>query len=613
MPRRPALLVLLLLLAALPAAPQSAFLRPAPVHLDREGERWAERTLRRLSLEEKLGQMFLIWARAEFLNVDDPEYRRLVHDLTTYHIGAVGLTVRAEGPFVFRNQPYEAAMLLNRLQREATLPLLVAADFERGLSMRLNGVTVLPHAMAFAAAGREEYAEAMGRISAQEARAVGVHWNFFPVADVNSNPANPIINTRSFGEDPQQVSELTAAYIRAARRHGLLTTAKHFPGHGDTDTDSHIAMARVSGDRARLDAVELPPFRAAIAAGVDAVMTAHVTVPALDPGPAVASVSAPVIEGLLRREMGFDGLVVTDAMDMAALTQLFPGSRRESAARAAVAAVQAGNDMVLIPADLEGAYTGLLEAVRRGEISEERIDRSVRRILRAKASVGLHRARLTDVDALERIVAHPENAALAQQMADDALTLVRDNGKVLPLRPGGRLVAVLFTDHVRAESGRALERALRQRAPGATIIYVDPRLTAALTPEVLAAIEPAEAVVAAIYVVPSAGRGILVNGELVNTVSLPEPQAALLRLMLERAAAKTAVVALGSPYVGSDFPQLQNYLCTFSNVTTSETSAVKALFGEIPLRGRLPVTVPNLAERGAGLQREQWAREARGP
>jgi beta-N-acetylhexosaminidase len=621
-PGRSLAVVSLLLLAAVAAFAGDGFLSPAPVRLDREGERWAERTLQRMSLEEKIGQMLMIWARAEFLNVDDPEYRFLRENLERYHIGAVGLTVRADGAMVFRNQPYEAVMLTNRLQRGSKLPLIIAADFERGVSMRLGGVTVLPHAMAFAAAGSAEWVEAFGRISAQEARAVGVHWNFFPVADVNSNPANPIINTRSFGEDPAQVSELTAAYIRGAKRYGLLTTAKHFPGHGDTDTDSHVALARVSGDRARLDAVELPPFRAAIAAGVDAVMVAHVTVPAIDASPTVASISEPVITGLLRRELGFDGLVVTDAMDMAALTQLFPQARREAAGRAAVAAVQAGNDMVLIPTDLDGAYHGLLDAVRSGAIPQARIDQSVRRILRAKASVGLHKARLVDVDTLERIIAHPQSAALAQQVADAAVTLVRENGQVLPLRPSppapdlrrvqpsGRIVAVLFTDHLRAESGRAFERALRQRVPDATIFYVDPRLAEPLTPQIMAAIERAEAVLAVMYIIPSAGRAVLVDGELVNTLSLPDSQAALLRAMLARAGASTAVIAMGSPYVGAEFPQLQNYLCTFSNVSVSEVSAVKALFGEIPIRGRLPVSVPNLAERGGGIQRGQLAQGA---
>ena len=228
---------------------------PGPVRLDPEGEKWAEKTLHKLSTEEKVGQLFMIWARAEFLNVNSPQYLQLRDTMHKYHIGAFGMTVRWDAPFLYRNQPYEAAVLLNRLQQDSKLPLIIGADFERGVSMRLHGTTDFPHAMAFGAAGKSDYAAALGRITAQEARAIGVHWNFFPDVDVNSNPANPIINTRSFGEDPQQVGELAAAYIRAARANGMLTTAKHFPGHGDTATDSHLGVAEVTGDKARLEAV----------------------------------------------------------------------------------------------------------------------------------------------------------------------------------------------------------------------------------------------------------------------------------------------------------------------------------------------------------------------
>ena len=281
----------LALLAFAPSALAKPKYQPLPVHLDHDGEKWAEKTLHKMSAEEKIGQLFMIWTRAEFLNANSPEYLRLRDTMNKYHVGSFAMTVRYEPPFLYHNEPYEAADLLNRLQHDSKLPLLIAADFELGLSNRLNGTTGFPNAMAIGATGNLDYAEAFGRITGQEARALGVHWNFFPVADVNSNPDNPIINTRSFGEDPQQVGDFVGAYIRGAHSAGLLTTAKHFPGHGDTATDSHLGLAQVSGDRARLDAVELPPFRKAIAAGVDAVMVAHVTAPALDAKPnAVATV-----------------------------------------------------------------------------------------------------------------------------------------------------------------------------------------------------------------------------------------------------------------------------------------------------------------------------------
>src|SRR5713101_940990 len=341
------------------------------------------------------------------------------------------MTVHVDGPFLLRSEPYEAADLTNRLQHDSKLPLLFAADFERGVAMRLIGTTVFPHAKAFGAVGSMADTEKFGRINAEEARAIGIHWNFFPDADVNSNPANPIINTRSFGEDPQQGGDLVAAYIRGARANGMMTTAKHFPGHGDTATDSHLSVAQVTGDRARLDAVELAPFRKAITAGVDSVMVAHVTVPALEPDAnRVATTSPAIVTDLLKRQLGFQGMVVTDALDMAGLTRLFSAN----IGRAAVEAFKAGSDLLLIPADLDASYNAVLEAARSGEIPSARLDASVLKLLKAKASLGLHKARLVDVNALPDMVGRPENLAIGQQISDDAVTLVRDNGKLLPLK-----------------------------------------------------------------------------------------------------------------------------------------------------------------------------------
>src|SRR5690348_9242498 len=262
-------LILAALLALCPAAFAADFQRPAAIHLDHEGERWAQKTLKKLSLEEKIGQMFMVRVMGQFMDLQSPDYLRLRDEIQRYHLGSVLLTVPAEGPFLYKTGPYEAAMLINALQRDAKVPLIVGADFERGLSMRLTGVTDFPHAMAFGAAGKPEFAEQFGKIVAEEARAIGVEWNFFPVADVNSNPENPIINTRSFGEDPAQVAELSSAYIRGARRQGMLTTAKHFPGHGDTGTDSHLGLAAVNRTRDQIEQIDLAPFRSDIGAGVD--------------------------------------------------------------------------------------------------------------------------------------------------------------------------------------------------------------------------------------------------------------------------------------------------------------------------------------------------------
>jgi beta-N-acetylhexosaminidase len=609
-------LLLLLLFPFATAFPKDKYQHPGPIHLDRAGEKWAEKTLRSLSLEEKVGQLFMIWVRAQFLNLDSPEYLQLRDTMRKYHVGSFAMTVPYDPPFLYRNQPYEAAELLNHLQQDSKLPLLIAADFERGVPMRLHGATEFPHAMAFGAAGKAEYAEAFGRISAQEARAIGVHWNFFPDADVNSNPANPIINTRSFGENPEQVGDLVTAYIRGSRANGMLTTVKHFPGHGDTATDSHLSVAQVTGDQARLNSVELAPFRKAIAAGVDAVMVAHVTVPALDSDPNhVATTSPAIVTGLLKGQLGFQGIVVTDALDMAGLTRLYAAN----IGRAAVDAFKAGSDLLLIPADLEASYKAMIEAVRNGEIPQDQLDASVLKILKAKASLGLDKARLVDVDRLSTVVGRPENLAVGQQIADDAIALVRDNGKLLPLKQSGtvtgglpyqkveevhnRLVTLIFSEDVRTEAGRALERQIRARVPDANVIYVDPRIATALSDEVLGAVGQAQTVVAAVYVVPTAGKAIRGSNGLTNSVALADASGMLLQKILDHAAEKTVVLAMGNPYLAQDFPAVQNYICTFSNATVSEVSAAKALFGEIAIRGHLPVSIPNIAQRGFGIER----------
>ena len=591
-----------------------------PVHLDRKGERWAAATLRKMTLEEKVGQMIMVWAKVQFLNPQSPEYLELRDEMAKYHVGGFGVTVATDGPLLIESEPLEAAALTNRLQKDSKYPLLFAADFERGLSMRLEGATAFPAAMAFGAAGDKNLAREFGRISAQESRAIGVQWNWFPIADVNSNPANPIIDTRSFGEDPVLVSEMVAAYIEGARSEGLLTTAKHFPGHGDTDTDSHLTLARVPASMDRLNSVELVPFRSAIAAGVDSVMVGHLIVPAIEPDPnRPASVSAHVIRELLQGQLGFKGLVITDGLDMAGLTHVFTGSEAEISSEAAVAAVEAGEDMVIIPGDLGGAYDGLLAAVKKGEISEARIDESVLKILRMKASVGLDRNRFVDLAKVQDEIAQPQNMALAESVADRAVTLVEDGGKLIPIaaqpmdttaqpgRPASRIVAVIFSDRPRgSEGGRAFANELRKRAPAATVFFVDPSNSGYVFDSVLAAVRDAGAVIAVAESVPNPRR--TTEGHAGGSVGLNAGPMQLLTEIVKTAGAKTIVVAFGDPYTGGSIPGIETYVCTYSNTVVSATSLARALFGEIPIHGRLPVSIPNLAPRGTGLDRDAIAR-----
>jgi beta-N-acetylhexosaminidase len=611
--------ILLIFLLLLPCWAAEHYSKAAPVELNSAGRRWAEQTLKTLSLEEKVGQMLSVRYFTDFQNFTSDGYIQFRDQMQKYHVGSVVLTVHVDGPVLLKNPPLEVAAVANQLQRDSALPLLIAADFERGLASRVSSVPSFPDAMAFGATGNLADIEKFGAITAEEARAIGIHWNFSPVADVNSNPNNPIINTRSFGEDPAAVGDDVAAFIRGAKAHGMLTTAKHFPGHGDTDTDSHLGVSRVGGDLARLQEVELRPFKKAIAADVDSVMVAHLAVPALDSNPdKVATVSSSIVTSVLRGQLGFKNVIVTDALEMRGLTALYPPDQGSPTARAAVDAVKAGNDVILWPTDLDGAFQGVVKAVKRGEIPESRIDDSVRRILEMKASLGLHQARLVDLEQVPYRVSKPEDLRFAQQVADEAVTLVRDNGHVLPLsrlhskqaeaeifqapvHPGVQVVAIIMTDSIHSHSGRSFELELKARRADATVFYVDNDLATPLAAPILQAVRDAGKVVVAAYLAPVAAKQVMVNGKLVNTVGLEQAMGQLLAEVLDVAAEKTALVALGSPYVAQNFSTVQTYLCTFSNASTSEQSAVKVLFGELQPQGKLPVTLPGIAERGFSI------------
>jgi beta-N-acetylhexosaminidase len=619
------LFVLLTFMFSFSANAADRFSKPRPVELTKEGRQRAARTLKKRTREEKNGQMLSVRYYMDFENFDSDGYRQFRDQMQKYGIGSVLLTIHVDSAGLLKNPPLEAAAMSNRLQQDSKLPLLIAGDLERGLATRMNSVPVFPDAMAFGATGNPGYVERFGAIVGAESRAVGIHWTFWPIADVNNNPDNPIINTRSFGEDPAIVGDMAAAFIRGARSQGMLTTVKHFPGHGDTATDSHLGLARVESDREHLNKVELPPFEKAIAAGVDSVMVAHLVVPALEPDPnKVATISSNVIGKLLRQELGFKNLVVTDALEMQALTSLYLPQQGNPAGRAAVDAVKAGNDVLLLPTDLDGAFRGVLDAVHRGEIPESRIDESVQRILEMKASVDLHKARLVDLEQVSYLVSRQQDMQLAQQVADDAVTMVLDNHQVIPLarfqapkiegeiypapvQPTTQVVAIIFSDNAHGSWGRGFESALKARRADATVFYVDSSLAAALSGVVLQAVKDAGKVVVAGYLSPVAGKQVMppampVQGHLKNSIDLDQSDSALLAQILSVAPNKTVVVALGSPYLAQSFPQIQNYVCTFSNASTSEASAVRVLFGELKPKGRLPVTLPGIASRGASAQ-----------
>ena len=551
----------------------------------------ARRWLESLSPEERVAQLVM----APFYgNAPNPrsrewqQYEGLVREL---RVGGMIVLNRVREGVVERADPYQMAAFLNRMQRLARLPLIVAGDFERGASMRMTSTVPFPHAMAYAAAGDLEGVRRLGLATAREARAMGVHWVFAPDADVNNNPDNPIINIRSFGEDPQQVARLVRAFIEGARSdpwNQVLVTVKHFPGHGDTATDSHIGLGVVEASRERLDQVELVPFRAAIEAGVDAIMTAHLAVPALEPERIPATVSRRIMAGLLREELGFQGILTTDAMDMQGLAQMFPPGE------AAVRALEAGNDLLLIPQDPRAAVRGVLEALRAGRLSQERIDRSVMKILEAKIRLGLDRQREVSIERIPEALLDPADLESARATARGAVTLVKNEGNRIPLKNPGKSCWFILSGSRFSTQGLGLLEELRSRkVRNATLL--DPQLPEAEFAAHANSAAACETVVLAAYVTASAYRG---------NVELAGNYPAFVKMLLA-GGRPVVLIALGNPYLLRACPEAAAYLAAFSTARVSEEAAVRAVLGEAPVTGRLPVTIPGLAPAGFGIKIEK--------
>jgi beta-N-acetylhexosaminidase len=560
---------------------------PKPAGLSPESERWVSQTLKSMSLDEKIGQLFAVWAYGSFLSTESQDYKDLLRDVEEKHIGSFAIQTQGSPVGIVRSQVYPTAVLVNTLQRHAKVPLLVAADFERGTSMRVEEGASFPHAMAIGATGRPEDAYTMGKITALEGKAVGVPWIFAPDADVNSNPANPIINTRSFGEDPAHVSEFVAAFVRGVEENGGLATAKHFPGHGDTSTDSHLDLPTVTSDRAHLDSVELAPFRAAIAAGASTIMTGHLAVPALEPDPDVpATMSPKITTDLLRTQMGFDGLVVTDALDMGGVTVRYPPGE------VAVRSILAGADVLLVPPVLDAALQAVHEAVASGRIPMSRLDEAVTRVLRAKAKLGLNKSKLVDLESLARDFNRPEFETAALDIADRGITLLRDDQHILPLdstKPSRVLLVAVSGDNDPYPAGN-LEGEIRSRVDSLASVRMDTRFVRADTVK-LPSPDSYDVAIAAIFVRVADRKG---------SIGLPDDQAAVVDRLL--AAGKPVIVAcFGSPYLAQRFPSAKTWIAAFSTVDVAQWAMGRALFGQTAVGGRLPVNIPGVAALGAGL------------
>jgi beta-N-acetylhexosaminidase len=554
---------------------------------------WIDSTLASMTLDEKVGQLIIPAAVGLFMNQESDVYKQIRRDITEFHVGGYHML----GEVNTLHEPAGVALLVNHIQEMAKVPLLITADFEGGVGLRYIGATRLPRAMAMGATANPETAYQAARITATEARAMGVNVNFYPVVDVNNNARNPIINIRSFGGDPKLVSEMARAYIRGLQSAGAMATAKHFPGHGDTSTDSHLELPSVDIDRARLDSIELPPFRAAIEEGVGSVMSAHIALPQIETENLPATLSPKMLTGVLRGELKFNGIIFTDAMNMRGVAAHYPDGE------AAVRAVKAGADVVLYPPSVEQAFRAIKGAVEAGEIKEARIDESVRRILIAKEKLGLDKNRFADLNKLDKVLGSSDHQRNAQQIIESAITLVRDNKNVLPLRltPEQKVLFITVVDNNEGwrdgPPGRAFLAGLIKRHPKTTNVFVSEKTS------------PAEFDL--IKKLAAFSDVIIVNGFIrvasyKGSIDLTYGEIDLLK-HLSAVDKPFAFVLYGSPYMISFVPELPTYVLGYEYYPAVEEAALKAVLGEIEFKGKLPVELPGFYPIGHSITKTRAA------
>ncbi|MCH7934485.1 MAG: glycoside hydrolase family 3 C-terminal domain-containing protein [Gemmatimonadetes bacterium] len=549
---------------------------------------WAERTLAGMTLREKVGQLMMPFVLGNFAPEGSETHDRIVDVIEQENVGGLIMSV---------GSPTEVAVKLNDLQDHSKYPLLVAADLETGAGFRfrgavhiptniaLGGATTFPSLMAFGATGDPRHAYQMGKVTALEARAMGVHVPFAPVLDVNNNPDNPIINIRSFGEDPQVVADMGVALVRGLQDFGAVATGKHFPGHGDTGTDSHLELPIIQVGRERLDAVELVPFRAAIEAGVKGIMTAHIAVPAISGDTIPATVSRRVLTGLLRNELGFDGIIFTDAMDMLAVSRLFPRGE------AAVRAVLAGADVILMPSNVKRAIDAIVSAIDAGRLTEARIDESVGRLLRLKEELGLAEERSVPLEMIPRVVGVPLHMEMAREVAERSITLIKNQRNLLPLlgTRRARVMSVSFRNPGDVLSGRYFDSRLRETYPRLVSRSVDESTNSEGYSDLLRRAGRSDLVVVSVY------------SNFAGRVDLPDATVDFVNELARRRVTHV-VISFGTPYLISLFPDARVYLLAWSSAQVSQQAAADALFGDIAITGRSPTGMAPFFAVGDGIQ-----------
>ena len=558
-----------------------------------DGTDWVESTLAAMTLEDKVGQLFVPRIYGTTADTSDPAV--VAQNRAEFGVdNATGLVRKyGVGGLIYFGPnittPRALAEFGNRVQavaaaRDVPVPVLTTIDQEQGLVVRVGPpATMLPGAMALGASRSVEDAWSAARITGSELRAMGVLQNYAPDADVNVNPANPVIGVRSFSSSPGLVSRLTRAQVDGYQAAGVAATAKHFPGHGDTAADSHTDLPVITHDADQVASIDLRPFEAAIDADVDAVMTAHIVVPALDSSGLPSTLSRPVLTGLLRERLGFDGVIVTDSLRMQGVRTMF------SDGEVAVRALEAGADQLLDPPDLTVAFAAVLKAVADGRLSEERIEESARRVLELKEERGFTTQAAVTVDPalVDAVVGAPAHQAAAQLITDRTTTVVRDADGLLPLRQWkGKEVLVTGRGAVTTD---ALATSLRQRGAVVSVVETGTQPTSDL---VAAAVEAA------------AGQDLVVA--LTYNVGANPQQVALVD-GLRAAGVPLVVAAAGTPYDIAWFPRARTFLATYSTRPVALESLARVLTGQVTASGRLPVAIPRQGDRGGDLYPFGWS------
>jgi beta-N-acetylhexosaminidase len=543
--------------------------------------KWVRNTLNSLSLKEKIGQLIIPFTFSNYLSEDSYQYRELFRQVKENNIGG----------FIFSlGGIYDAAMLANKLQSYSRVPLLITADFERGLAMRFKGATSFPSNMALGAARDDKLAYEMGRAIAIEGRAIGVHQNYAPIVDINNNPQNPIINVRSYGEDPKLVSKLAIAFIKGTHVGGMISTLKHFPGHGDTETDSHNDLPILNFKKERLQTLEFVPFINSINAGAMSVMVTHLSVPSIETTPNLpASLSPVIIDGILKKEIGFKGLITTDAMEMKGVTKYF------SIAESSIKAIQAGNDMILIPLNADIAIKAIIGAVKEGKISKDRIDESVSKILGVKYSLGLHKQRYTDIYKISSKVAIKEHQEISKKIAQKSITLLKNENNIIPLLKDNqkKILCITIADNGDQSYGKRFNNCLSLRYKNVQLYYnLFTQISEMEEQKIIDNAKNSDILLLPIFIKVRAYQG---------TVSLSIYQKKIINALISLNK-PIIIISFGNPYLIMEFPEVNCYINTYSNADVSIEAAIESLFGEIETTGKLPINIPGLYKIGFGLR-----------